>query len=292
MMCYMRGLALNVRSMGTGVRRWRRIGTSCVLAMTVPFGASYAADCGDGPGGFSSWVERFKSRAAAQGISRRAISAALDDVTYDSRTIRLDRSQRSFKLSFEQFYARRVSDAMLRNGRRLMQAHRATLDRIESRYGVPAPVLIAIWGLETNFGRDSSGRHSIVRSLATLAYDCRRSQFFENELMNALRIIDRGDMTASQMRGGWAGEIGQTQFLPSSFVKYAVDFNGDGRKDLYESVPDFLASTANFLKGHGWRAGQGWGPGSPNYSVIRDWNRADVYVRTISVVASKLAGDG
>lgn len=271
--------------------RWPRMLVACVAVVAMPL-AACAADCGHDGGGFEAWLERYKTRAAAQGISRRAIEAGLEGVSYDPRVVRLDRSQRSFKLSFEEFYARRVSDSMLRNGRRLMQVHRSTLDRIESRFGVPGEVLIAIWGLETAFGRDSSGPHAIVRSLATLAYDCRRSQFFENELTNALRIIDRGDMTAAQMRGGWAGEIGQTQFLPSAFVKYAVDFDGDGRKDLYRSVPDFLASTANFLKGHGWQAGQSWGPGSSNYGVIQQWNKAQVYARTISVVATRLAGGG
>jgi lytic murein transglycosylase len=169
-----------------------------------------------------------------------------------------------------------------------MRAHKATLDRVEKRFGVPAPVLIAIWGLETNYGADTSGKYSILRSVATLAYDCRRSPFFTAHLMDALRIVQRGDMTPEELRGGWAGEIGQTQFLPSGYVKYAVDFDGDGRRDLVRSVPDILASTANFLKGHGWQAGQSWEPGTPNYAVIKDWNRAEVYQRTISVMAVKL----
>jgi lytic murein transglycosylase len=278
-----------MRFLSTNAVRWSRVVAVSVVLVAVPL-AAYSADCGNDAGGFDSWLARFKTRAASQGISSRAINAALAGVTYDANVVRLDRSQRSFKLSFEQFYARRVSSALLRNGQRLMQTHKQTLDRIESRFGVPGSVLIAIWGLETNFGGDSSGRHAIVRSLATLAYDCRRSQFFEGHLLDALRIVDRGDMSAAEMRGGWAGEIGQTQFLPTAFVKYAVDFNGDGRKDLYRSVPDFLASTANFLKGHGWKAGQGWGPGSANYGVIQQWNKAQVYARTISVVATQLSG--
>lgn len=279
-----------MRFSNTIAGRWARVATIGAVLVTVPF-AAWSADCGNGASGFESWLSRFKTRAAGQGISGRAIEAALGGVSYDANVIRLDRSQHSFKLSFEQFYARRVSGAMLRNGQRLMQTHKQTLDRIESRFGVPGSILIAIWGLETNFGGDSSGRYAIVRSLATLAYDCRRSPFFETELLNALRIVDRGDMSPSQLRGGWAGEIGQTQFLPSAFVKYAVDFNGDGRKDLYRTPADFLASTANFLKGHGWRAGQGWAPGSANYGVIQQWNKAQVYVRTISVVATRLSGD-
>jgi lytic murein transglycosylase len=171
-----------------------------------------------------------------------------------------------------------------------MKTHRATLDRMERQFGVPREIVIAIWGLETNFGADTSGKYSIFRSLATLAYDCRRSPFFTGQLLDALRIIDDAHMRPEELRGGWAGEIGQTQFLPTPYVKYAVDFDGDGKKDLIHSVPDILASTANFLKGHGWQAGQSWAPGSANYAVIKDWNRAEVYQRTISVMASKLAG--
>jgi membrane-bound lytic murein transglycosylase B len=166
-----------------------------------------------------------------------------------------------------------------------MRTHRATLDRIEERFGVPAPILIAIWGLETNYGADTSGKFSILRSLATLAYDCRRSDFFTGHLLDALRIVQRGDLTLAQLRGGWAGEIGHTQFLPSG----SVDFEGEGRKDLEHSVPNMLASTANFLRGHGWQAGQGWAPGSANFAVIADWNKAEVYQRTIAVMASRLA---
>ena len=250
--------------------------------------AASAADCGSDGAGFDAWLQRFKRTAASQGISQEAISSGLAGVSYDPTVVRLDRSQRSFKLSFEEFYARRVGSALLRRGRGLMRQHQATLDRIEQRFGVQAPILIAIWGLETNYGADSSGKFYVVRSLATLAYDCRRSEFFTAHLLDSLRIIQRGDLTPAQMRGGWAGEIGHTQFLPSGYFKYAVDFDGDGRRDLERSVPDMLASTANFLKGHGWQAGQSWEPGTANYNVIRDWNRAEVYQRTIAVMASKL----
>ena len=254
--------------------------------------AAALADCGDDGVGFASWLERFKAKAAAAGISRTAIESALVEVSYDRTVIRLDRSQRSFKLSFEEFYARRVGGALIRRGQALMRTHRATLDRVEKRFGVPAPVLIAIWGLETNYGADTAGKYSILRSLATLAFDCRRSEFFTAHLLDALRLVQQGDMTPEQLRGGWAGEIGQTQFLPSGYVKFAVDFDGDGRRDLVNSVPDILASTANFLKGHGWQAGQSWEPGTANYAVIKDWNRAEVYQRTISVMATKLREAG
>jgi lytic murein transglycosylase len=259
-------------------------------SLAVASDAARAAECGYDPGGFPAWLARFKNKAAVQGISHSAIAAGLAGVSYDPMVIRLDHSQRSFRLSFEEFYARRVDPALIRRGLSLMRAHRATLERIEKHFGVPGPILIAIWGLETNYGADSSGKYSIMRSLATLAYDCRRSDFFTQQLLDALRIIERGDLTPTQMRGGWAGEIGHTQFLPSGYFKYAVDFDGDGRRDLEHSVPDMLASTANFLAGNGWRAGQSWQPGSANYSVLKEWNKAEVYQRTIAVMASRLAG--
>lgn len=257
------------------------------LLIAVP-GTASAQSCGNGPEGFGRWLEAMKGQAARQGISQSAIDRALAGVSYDPTVIRLDRSQRSFKLSFEQFYARRVGSALMRRAQERLARHRAVFDRIEKQYGVPREIVVAIWGLETNFGADTSGRFSIVRSLATLAYDCRRSAFFTPQFLDSIRIVQRGDMAPAQLRGGWAGEIGQTQFLPSPYIKYAVDFDGDGRRDLVNSVPDILASTANFLRGHGWQRGGSWEPGSANYRVIRDWNRAEVYQRTISVMATRL----
>ena len=274
-------------------RLWtfRAMSAACALAVSLVAAPPAAAQgCGDDGAGFDAWLARFKRTAAAQGISPSTIESAMAGVSYDPTVVRLDRSQRSFKLSFEEFYARRVGPALLRRGQALMRTHQATLARIEQRFGVPAPILISIWGLETNYGADSSGKYSVLRSLATLAYDCRRSEFFTGHLLDALRIVQRGDLSLAQLRGGWAGEIGHTQFLPSGYFKYAVDFDGDGRRDLENSVADMLASTANFLKGHGWQAGQGWDPGTPNYDVLRDWNRAEVYQRTIAVMAGKLAG--
>ncbi|MGE0055234.1 MAG: lytic transglycosylase domain-containing protein [Hyphomicrobium sp.] len=263
----------------------------CLSVLSALSGTSaIAASCGNTSAGFSSWLSDFKKRAAANGISSRTINSALAGVTYDSRVIHYDRNQHSFKLSFDQFYRRRVDSAMIAKGRRLMKTHASTLNAVEKRFGVPGAVVVAIWGLETAYGAQKGGGFSIVRSLATLAYDCRRSDFFENQLLASLKIIDRGDMSAKALVGGWAGEIGQTQFLPAAYVKYAVDFDGNGHRDLIHSSADVLASTANFLKGHGWQRGQGWGPGTANYNVIREWNKAEVYVKTISVMADKLDG--
>jgi lytic murein transglycosylase len=258
-----------------------------LTALLLP-AAAMAQSCGNGAAGFDSWLAQYRTKAAGQGISAATLSSALSGVTYDPTVVRLDRSQRSFKLSFEEFYARRAGPGLIRRGQSMMRTHANTLARVEQRFGVPPSVLVAIWGLETNFGADTSGKFSIIRSIATLAYDCRRSAFFQNELINALRIVQRGDMTPAQMRGGWAGEIGQVQFLPSSYMKYAIDFDGDGRRDLVRSVPDMFASTANFLKGHGWRPKEGWQPGSANYTALQEWNKAQVYSRTIAVAANRM----
>lgn len=270
------------------IARQATVVTAVLLAVLSTIQSASAATCGNGPSGFSSWLADFKTEARKNGISARTIKRALNGITYNKRIIRLDRGQRSFKQSFAKFYARRASPWLLNKARKKMKQHARILARVEKRYGVPPAVIVTIWGMESNFG-NGSAKLNIVRSLATLAYDCRRSAFFKNELLAALRIIDRGDMSPAQMRGGWAGEIGQTQFLASSYVKYAVDFDGNGRRDLIRSIPDVLASTGNFLKQHGWRRGQGWQPGSANFRVLKDWNRATVYQRTIAKAAGVLA---
>ncbi|MGE0767746.1 MAG: lytic transglycosylase domain-containing protein [Hyphomicrobiaceae bacterium] len=264
-----------------------RFAFAAVLALPLAT-ATLAQSCGSGGEGFDRWIATYKGRAKGHGISAGAIERALSGVNYNRRVIGLDRGQKSFKLSFEQFYARRVSTSMIRRGHGIIAQRKGLFDRIESRFGVPAEILVSIWGLETNYGGDNLGKFSIIESLATLAYDCRRSAFFENELTNALRIIDRGDISVERMRGGWAGEIGPMQFLPSSYVKYSVDFDGDGHRDLFRSVPDMLASTANYFKQKGWQSGQSWGEGTHNYGVIREWNKAEVYVRTIATMAQKM----
>lgn len=260
----------------------------CAMLLSLAPAVAFAQNCGNSGAGFDSWLSQYRTKAGAQGISARTLSSALDGVTYDPTVIRRDRGQRSFKQSFEEFYARRAGPGLIKRGQSLMRTHAGTLSRVEQRFGVPPGVLVAIWGLETNYGADTAGKYSIIQSIATLAYDCRRSAFFQNELINALRIVERGDMTPAQMRGGWAGEIGQVQFLPSSYMKYAVDFDGDGRRDLVRSVPDMFASTANFLKGHGWRPKEDWQPGSANYNALQEWNKAQVYSRTIAVAASRM----
>jgi lytic murein transglycosylase len=248
---------------------------------------AWGASCGNGPAGFDAWKQAFIANSQGYGLKQKVVQSALGNVRYDSKVVRLDRNQKSFKLSFEQFYAKRVNNAMIRRGQKLGQTYQRIFRSVEKKYGVPAPVILAIWGLETNFG-SFSGNMSVIQSLATLAYDCRRADFFTNELVAALKIVERRDMQPSEMKGAWAGEIGQTQFLASNYLRFAVDYDRDGRRDLIRSVPDVLASTANFLAQHGWRRGQGWGPGTANYKVLQQWNRASVYVQTISVMADQI----
>jgi lytic murein transglycosylase len=248
-------------------------------------GPSPAAPCG---GDFNAWLSDFKSEAASQGISQRTISAALDGLTSDPAVITRDHSQRVFTQTFEQFSGRMISPDRMRKGPALLAQHAATFARIERQFGVPGPVITAIWGLETDFGVNQ-GKFSIIRSVATLAHDCRRTDKFRAELLDVLRIVDRGDMTPAELRGDWAGEIGQTQFLPSSYLQFAVDFDGNGKRDLIHSAPDALASTANYLKSKGWRRGEPWGEGTANFDVILEWNKARVYAKTIALFAERLA---
>jgi len=244
-----------------------------------------AAPCG---GDFGAWLAGVKIEAAADGISQRTIQSALGTLTYDPSIIARDHAQGVFRQSFDQFAGRMVPPRLVR-AQQLLARYALIFSRIEAQYGVPGAVIVAIWGLETDFGANS-GKFPTVRSLASLAYDCRRPDKFRGELIAALQIIDRGDMAPSDMHGAWAGEIGQTQFLPSSYLKYAVDYDGSGRRDLIRSVPDVLASTANYLKGYGWQKGQPWGEGTANFQVLLQWNSSQVYTKTVAYFAQQLAG--
>jgi membrane-bound lytic murein transglycosylase B len=248
---------------------------------------SSTAYCGSEASGFNQWKEAFKMMAVDRGISKKVLDDALDGITYNSKVTRLDRNQKTFKLSFDQFMKKRGANYIVSKGRKLKKRHSSLLRRINDRYGVPPGVLLAIWGMESSFG-NLTGRMSAIRSLATLAYDCRRSAFFTRELLAALKIIQNGDMRPSQLIGAWAGEIGQTQFLASNYLKYAVDFDGDGRRDLINSKADALASTANFLVAHGWRAGGGYQPGQSNYRAIKEWNYAKVYQKALATIAKQI----
>jgi lytic murein transglycosylase len=273
-----------LRSVVAGLRAF----SQSLLATTLIAlaGSAFAANCNE-PSGFPAFIEEIRREAAAQGIPAHGI-AALNGVTYDAAVVSRDRRQGVFRQSFEQFAGRMVPPRLGR-GQAMMQRHAALLSRIERDYGVSPAVLVAIWGLETDFGADI-GNFPTIRALATLAYDCRRPEKFRPELFDALRIVGRGDMSPAEMRGAWAGEIGQTQFMPSSYIKYAVDYDGNGRRDLVRSVPDVLASTANYLRAYGWQRGAPYGPGTRNFEAILGWNKAQVYARTIAYFAERLEG--
>jgi lytic murein transglycosylase len=254
-------------------------------ALIMPAASHAAVACGTGT--FEAWLADFKTDAAAKGISQAAIASGLNGVTQDKSVLARDHSQAVFNQTFEEFSGRMVPPRLMR-GSNMLKQYGSVLVRIEQAYGVPAEVIVAIWGLETDFGANN-GKFPTIRSLATLAYDCRRSDEFRAELMDALRIVERGDLAPADLKGAWAGEIGQTQFMPSSYIKYAVDFDNNGRRDLLRSPADVLASTANFLKSYGWQPGKGWEPGSANFKVLQEWNKSEVYAKTIGYFATQLA---
>src|SRR5471032_327726 len=264
------------------------------ILLAVVFGTvlatpSFAARCG---GDFNSFVAAMSAEAQAAGISPAVISQALSGVTPDPAVLNFDRRQRgTFNKTFEQYVSTRVGPGRISTGRAMMQRHAALLSRIEARFGVPPEIIVAIWGLESDFGKGDIGKMPVIRTLATMAHDCRRTELFQGELLAALQILQRGDLPLRDLIGAFAGEIGQTQFMPSSYIKYGVDFDGSGHVDLRHSVPDVLASTANLLKVNGWKPGAPYGEGSENFQVaMREWNHSEVYRKTIVLIAQRIAG--
>jgi lytic murein transglycosylase len=257
----------------------------CTLFFAAPAGA---ASCG---GDFNTFLSAMAGEAAAAGISPTVLDSAFAGVTLDGAVLDFDRRQRStFRKSFEEYAATRVVPARIKRAKQLMQRHAALLARVEQQFGVPATLLMAIWTLESDNGTGDLGKLPVIRTLATLAHDCRRSELFQRELLAALQIVRRGDLSLGDLIGAYAGEIGQTQFLPSSYIKYGVDYDGKGHVDLLHSVPDVLASTANLLKTNGWLAGAPFGEGTANFEVMREWNRSVVYRKTMVLFAERLAG--
>jgi membrane-bound lytic murein transglycosylase B len=239
-----------------------------------------AAQCGNTAAGFEAWKTQFANEARGRGVSASAV-AALMGTNYSTATIAADRGQRSFRLSLDQFLAKRGGAAIVARGRALKQSHAALFASIQQRYGVPPGPLLAIWGLETAFG-SQRGNQNTLSAVATLAYDCRRSAYFTEHLYAALTLIDRGVLSAST-RGSMHGEVGQTQFLPKSILNYGT--GGD-----LNNAANALTSTANFLRAHGWRAGGGYQPGEANFGAIQGWNAAPVYQRAISHIARQIDG--
>ena len=252
-------------------RMWSRIVGAALLLVATSLPAAADLACRKGQS-FEAWLAGFKKQAEAAGVSRAAIEAGLAGVVFDPAIVRRDHGQGVFQQTFLQFSDRMVSPDRLSTGARLLQTHAAALRRIEAQYGVPGPVLVAFWGLETSFGTDM-GKYRAPTAVATLAYDCRRTDMFTQELLDLLRIVDRGDLAPSEMIGDWAGELGHLMFTPTDLYTYAADGDGDGRRDVIRSIPDALATAANFLKGLGWRKGEPW-LDEVRVPAEMDWSRS------------------
>ena len=217
----------------------------------LPNSASAAED-------FQAWLAALRQEAAGKGISEATLDAAFEDVKPIPRVIELDRKQPEFTLTFQQYLDRVVPASRVARGRDRLNQHRALLEEVGKKFGVQPRFIVALWGIETDFGRVTGG-FPVVASLATLAHDGRRSAFFRAQLMHALRILEEGHIAPKQMMGSWAGAMGQSQFMPSSFVNFAVDYDGDGRRDIWTTQADVFASAANYLARSGWRDDQTWG---------------------------------
>ncbi len=233
----------------------RHIATSVFLAATLlmPLHAHAQADPK-----FEAWLDGVRAEARTKGISEATLARALEDVAPIPRVIELDRNQPESTITFSQYLARIVSPTRVKAGRAQIEKHRDILEKVGAEFGVQPRFIVALWGIETNFGQFTGG-FPVIDSLATLAYDGRRSQFFRDELMNALQILEEGHIEPENMKGSWAGAMGQSQFMPSSFLRFAHDYNGDGAKDIWNTQADVFASAANYLKGVGWNDDITWG---------------------------------
>jgi lytic murein transglycosylase len=254
----------------------RRIFSVAVLLTALSATPAFASHCRNA-GSFDKWLEAFKKDAIAQGISPRVIAEAAPSMTFDPVIIKRDHGQAVFSQTFLQFSDRMTGGSRIPNGQAVIKRYADLFARVEKQYGVPAPVLAAFWGLESDFGA-SFGKYKILSSNATLAYDCRRSDFFRAQLMDTLRIIQRGDQRVDDLNGDWAGEFGGMQFTASDYFRNAVDYDGDGRRDLIKSIPDTIASAANFLNSLGWQRGQPW---LQEVTVPREmaWDQADLTIQ-------------
>jgi len=226
---------------------------SLLICLLAP-GMASAQQCG---GDFRTWLDGVKAEALAAGASQATVAATLDGLTFDQSIVKRDRAQGVFAQSFLEFSDRMVNQYRLDKGRAEIKRQRALFDRIEAEFGVPAAVITAFWALETDFGA-VMGDFPVLRSLATLGNDCRRPELFRRQLLAAVMLVERGDLRPQELVGAWAGEIGQVQFLPEDYLLNAVDYDGDGKRNLRRSVPDVLASAASLLRSHGWRAGEKW----------------------------------
>ena len=253
----------------------------CFLILAAPVSA---APCGNTSAGFDAWKADFARTAQRAGVGQRGLQA-LAGARYSTGTIAADRNQKSFRYSLEKFMQIRGAATIVTQGRQRKARDAAFYAALEQRFGVPAGVIIAIHGMETGFGR-FMGDSPVVSAIVTLAFDCRRSEFFIPHAIGALKLVDRGSITPDT-RGARHGELGHTQFLPGNAMTYGVDANGDGRVDFYDQS-DALASTAHYLRQKGWRPGQPYGKGTHNYAVLKEWNAASVYQESLSIMGAQI----
>ena len=253
------------------------------LTLATP---ALAASCGNTSSGFEAWKSAFAKEARRSGVKKPGLQA-LSQARYATGTIAADRNQKSFKYTLEKFMKVRGSDTIVAQGRKRKARDANYYATLERQYGVPAGILLALHGMETAFG-NYMGNSQVVSAIVTLAYDCRRSEFFIPHAIGALRLVDQGAITVNT-KGAKHGELGHTQFLPGNALKYGVDATGDGRVDFYNQT-DALASTANFLRKKGWKPGRGYQPGEPNFEVIKQWNSASVYQKAIAIMAARIDG--
>ncbi|MGL4396216.1 MAG: lytic murein transglycosylase [Hyphomicrobium sp.] len=225
---------------------------------------------------FPRWVERFKKEAIAEGIKPSTIEATIGGMTPDMGVVSRDRKQSFFSQTFIDFYSKLATNNRFQTGRSYLQKHKALFDRAEKEYGVPGAVITGFWALESDFGI-GMGNLPVMRSLLTLAWDCRRGELFREELKGAMKIIERGYLRADEMIGSWAGELGQTQFLPRHYLNYAVDYDNDGRRDLMTDIPDIIGSTANFINSLGWKRGEPW-LAEVQLTAELPWDQADLEI--------------
>ncbi|WP_298847575.1 lytic transglycosylase domain-containing protein [uncultured Ruegeria sp.] len=258
-----------------------RLAALLALSLTSPV---LAAPCGNTSTGFESWKADFAKQARKAGVKKKGLQA-LSQTQYATRTISADRNQKSFKYSLDKFMRVRGADTIIAQGRKRKARNPQFYAALEQQYGVPTGVLIAIHGMETGFG-NFMGDSQVVSAITTLAYDCRRSEFFIPHAIGALKLVDMGSITMAT-KGAKHGELGHTQFLPGNALTYGVDATGDRRVDFY-NMTDALASTANFLRQKGWKPGRGYQPGEPNFRVLQQWNAASVYQQSIAIMAARI----
>jgi len=254
-----------------------RLGTATLLLLAAATSGVAAPAACRNTGNFAAWLDQFRKEALTQGISQQALASAGPYLILDQKIINIDRGQRVFGQPFLEFSDRMAAGYRIKGGQDKIRQHATTFQRAEQQYGVPPAVIAAFWALESDFGA-SQGKYQAIPSVTTLAYDCRRSEMFRKHLFDMMRLVQRGDLAPSEMIGSWAGELGQTQMMPTEYFSYAVDYDGDGRRDLIHSASDVIGSTANYIQHLGWKRGEPW------LTEVRvpqnlQWDQADLSIK-------------